>query len=76
MICLLRGGEQRDQDPLPRYGIDADQYGDALAEARPTGRASEEEIREAVPSVHVDAALPDDGVVGTLPGQGRAFSHG
>ncbi|WP_182884004.1 hypothetical protein [Microbispora sp. H10949] len=44
-----------------RYGIEADEFAEALVDAMRKGGATEDEIREAVMGAHVDEAMPDDG---------------
>ena len=63
---LLHSGdmptEQRHRsNHFSRYGIEVNEYADALAEAMREGGASDQEIREALVAAHVDEAMPDEG---------------
>ena len=44
-----------------RYGIDIEEWVEALADALREGGADEEEIREAVLMARLEEAMPDDG---------------
>jgi hypothetical protein len=66
----IRGKEQKmttkPNNAFTRYGIDPDEWTEALADAMRTGGASEQEIQEAVAIEHAEYEMDDPNPPWTL----------